>query len=535
MPGERSDNWWRSAVFYQIYPRSFADANGDGIGDLPGITARLDYLNNGSAASLQVDALWLCPFYPSPQVDFGYDISDYTAVDPVYGTLADFDRLLDAAHRRGIRIMLDLVLNHSSTEHPWFREAQSDRLSPRRSWYIWADPAPGGGPPHTWLSSFPAVGSAWTLDERSGQYFLTTFTPAQADLNWQNPEVRQAMHEVMRFWLSRGVDGFRLDVAHRLAKDPRLRDNPLSLAAARRFMHHAVDRQRHIDLPDVHAILSGLRAVTDEFGGRVLLGEVPISEPQRLVRYLGDSDNELHMVFDVLFWDSPWSAAAFRQAIEAVDSLVPPWSLPCRAMSTHDHPRAVSRYALLEGEGRRARLAAMMQMTLHSVPCIYYGEEIGMTDVPIRSERIRDVDQRDPNRTPMQWGTGTLGAFDPARSWLPMPEEADRVSVLRQTADPDSLLAFYRRLLAYRRQSTPLRQGSFEWLSTRPDFLVFCRAADGRRIVVLLNFAQHESPAILPTELAVTELSTDPRRRAGTAFAAGDLVSAEEGLILRLP
>jgi alpha-glucosidase len=537
MLGECSTTWWRSAVFYQVYPRSFADSNGDGIGDLPGVTARLDYLNDGSAASLQVDALWLSPFFPSPEVDFGYDVSDFTAVDPVYGTLTDFDRLLDAAHRRGIRVILDLVLNHSSTKHPWFLEAQGDRLSPRRSWYIWADPAPAGGPPNNWLSSFPAVGSAWTLDERSGQYFLTTFTPAQADLNWHNPDVRHAMHDVMRFWLSRGVDGFRLDVPHRLAKDPMLRDNPPSLAAARRFMDHAIDRQRHIDLPDVHEILRGIRAVVDEFEGRVLLGEVTICEPRRLVRYFGDSDDELHMVFDVLFWDSPWSAPAFREAIAAVDRLVPPWSLPCRAMSTHDHRRAASRYGLLEGDGRRARLAAMMQMTLRSVPCIYYGEEIGMTDVPVGPERIRDIDQRDPNRTPMQWGTGTLGAFDPARSWLPMPDEPDRVSVLRQTTDPNSLLAFYRRLLAYRRQSTPLRHGSFEWLPSRPDLLAYCRAAQGTRIVVLLNFARHESPAILPpdAEVAVAELSTDPRRRVGTAFAVGDPLSAEEGLILRLP
>ena len=536
MPGQRSADWWRSAVFYQIYPRSFADGNGDGMGDLPGITARLDYLNDRSAASLQVDALWLSPFFPSPQVDFGYDISDYTAVDPVYGTLADVDRLLAAAHRRGIRVILDLVLNHSSTRHPWFLEAQSDRRSPRRSWYVWADPAPGGGPPNNWLSSFPAVGSAWTVDERSGQYFLTTFTPAQADLNWHNPDVRRAMHDVMRFWLSRGVDGFRLDVPHRLAKDPMLRDNSPSLAAARRFMHHATDRQRHIDLPEVHEILRGVRAVVDEFAGRVLLGEVTISEPRRLARYFGDADNELQMVFDVLFWDSPWSGPAFREAIAAVDRLVPPWSLPCRAMSTHDHRRAASRYGLLAGDGRRARLAAMMQMTLRSVPCIYYGEEIGMTDVPVGPERIRDVDQRDANRTPMQWGTGTLGAFDPARSWLPMPDETDRVSVLRQTADPDSLLAFYRRLLAYRRQSAPLRHGTFEWLSSEPDLLAYCRTAEGSRIVVLLNFAPHESRAILPSDapMGVAELSTDPGRRVGTALAAGHPLSAEEGLILRL-
>lgn len=337
--------------------------------------------------------------------------------------------------------------------------------------------------------------------------------------------------------LSWGVDGFRLDVPHRLAKDPLLRDNPPSLAAARRFMHHAVERQRHIDLPDVHEILRGIRAVVDEFQGCVLLGEVTISEPRRLVRYFGDSDNELHMVFDVPFWDCDWSAPAFREAIAAVDRLVPPWSLPCRAMSTHDHRRAASRYGLLEGDGRCARLAAMMQMTLRSVPCIYYGEEIGMTDVPIRPVQTRDVDHRDASRTPMQWGAGTLGAFDPARSWLSMPDEPDRVCVLAQTADPNSLLAFYRRLLAYRHQSRPLRYGSFEWLSSGPDLLAYCRADEDERLVILLNFARDESSAILPPDaaVAVAELSTDPRRRTGNAVAVGDPVAAQEGLILRLP
>ena len=530
-------DWWRSAVFYQIYPRSFADGNGDGIGDLPGITARLDHLNDGSAASLQIDALWLSPFFPSPQVDFGYDISDFTAVDPVYGSLADFDRLLDAAHRRGVRVILDLVLNHSSTQHPWFLEAQSDRRSARRSWYVWADPAPDGGPPNNWLSSFPAVGSAWTLDKPSGQYFLTTFTPAQADLNWHNPELRKAMHEVMRFWLARGVDGFRLDVPHRLAKNAALRDNPPSLAAARRFMHHAVDRQRHIDLPEVHETLRGIRSVLDEFEDRVLLGEVTITDPSRLVRYFGDQDDELHMVFDVLFWNSEWSAAAFRAAISAIDPLLPPWSLPCRALSTHDHVRATSRLRLLEGDGRRARLAAMMQMTLRSVPCIYYGEEIGMTDVPVPPERAKDVDRRDANRTPMQWGSGTLGAFDPSTAWLPMPQDRDRISVLRQAADPCSLLAFYRRLLACRRRSNPLRHGSFAWLSSPPELLAYSRAAEGSAIAVLLNFAPHPSRVVLPPDApsATVELSTDPGRPMGSAVASGALLAAEEGLILRLP
>ena len=329
MLGECSVTWWRSAVFYHIYPRSFADGNGDGIGDLFGITARVDYLNDGSAASLQVDALWLSPFFPSPQIDFGYDVSDFTAVDPVYGTLADFDRLLDAAHRRGMHVILDLILNHSSTKHPWFLEAQGDRFSPRRSWYIWADPAPGGGPPNNWLSSFPAVGSAWTLDERSGQYFLTTFSPAQPDLNWRNPELRHAMHDVMRFWLSRGVDGFRLDVARERERRVPRPDGNGKIEGA----DHAAHAERVPSLR--HAMV------------RALGGDRQPIEPAR------EADGELADVDHLLNF-----AAAFRQDLARLYCHQPAKNLLCCAQllaQEADQLAAPRRRHAAPGEERRVR------------------------------------------------------------------------------------------------------------------------------------------------------------------------------------
>jgi alpha-glucosidase len=361
-------DWWRHGVVYQIYPRSFADADGDGLGDLAGVSARLDHLNDGTPASLGVDALWLSPFYPSPDVDFGYDVSDYTDVDPRFGTLADFDELLAQAHHRGLRVVIDLVPNHTSDRHPWFVESRNARDAARRDWYVWADPKPDGGPPNNWLSSFERVGGAWTLDPATGQYYLHSFTPQQPDLNWWNPDVRAVMERVMRFWLDRGVDGFRVDVAHRLAKDPELRDNPLVLAGARRYVAHPTERLRTMDWPEVHAVLRGFRRTLDAYDDRMAVGEAVVLDPDRLARYYGEAGDELHLAFNFVFLHAPWRAEAFRDAVDRFEAALPPGAWPNVTLSNHDVSRIASRYGA-DGDGRaRARVAAMMLLTLRGTP-----------------------------------------------------------------------------------------------------------------------------------------------------------------------
>ena len=396
-------------MIYQIYPRSWADGDGDGVGDLPGICGQLDHLA-GAPESLGVDAIWLSPFYASPMVDFGYDVSDHRAVDPTFGTLADFDALLTAAHARGIRVLVDYVPNHTSDQHPWFRDARSSRSSRRRDWYVWADPAPRGGAPNNWPSAFAATGPAWTFDACSGQYYLHSYTSAQPDLNWQNPEVRAAMIGVLRFWLARGVDGVRIDAAHRLGKDSQLRDNPAVLAGRRTDLDPNVrERFRHIDHPPVHEILRELRQAIDGYDDRVAVGEVGVATPPG--------------------W--PVTTAPARAApgvlVPAVAAAVlggglprhhrgdrggvPTDAWPAYALSNHDLSRATSRLTGPGDFGVRARVVATVLLTLRGTPFLYYGEEIGMTDGPVLPEQAADPDGRDGCRTPMQWNGKRRGWF----------------------------------------------------------------------------------------------------------------------------
>ena len=333
MTSARTRSWWREGVFYQIYPRSFQDSNGDGIGDLPGITARLDHLN-GREDSLGIDAIWLSPFYRSPMADFGYDVSDYRDVDPTFGTLADFDRLLSEAHRRGIRVIVDLVPNHTSDQHPWFSEARASRANAKRDWYVWADPNRRGGPPNNWIAIFGERRSAWTLDPATGQYYMHHFLPEQPDLNWWNEDVRRAIDDVMRFWLDRGVDGFRVDVAHGLVKDELLRNNPRLFARRR--------RKRNWDLDEVHEIHRRWRRVLDEYPDRMAVGEVTTDSLARLVNYYGQ-DDELHMPFNFHFLGQPWDPDRFREVVERWERLLPAHAWPDYTLSNHDRPRAASR------------------------------------------------------------------------------------------------------------------------------------------------------------------------------------------------
>ncbi len=523
--------WWREAVLYEVYVRSFADSDGDGVGDLRGITARLDHLNDGTPASLGVDAIWLSPFYPSPQHDVGYDISDHIAVDRAYGTLADFDELLAAAHDRGIRILVDLVMNHTSIEHPWFVDARSRRDHPKRSWYIWADPRPDGAPPNNWLSSFEECGSAWSWDEGTEQFYLHSFMPEQPDLNWRNPEVREEMRRIWRFWLDRGVDGFRVDAVHRIMKDIDLLDNPAEIAQARRHLSHPALRQRNLDLPEVHDVLRELRAVLDGYGGRVALGEVPMSDDRRLVDYFGGDG--MHTAFHLALWEQPWNGTAFREVVDGLAALMRPGALPTHALSTHDIPRTAYRF----GGPRRARVAALLQMTLRGVPCVYYGEEIGMTNVPPPPGRVHDVDGRDPVRSPMQWDATGAG-FSSGTPWLPAGPDLAEVNVADQAADPRSLLGLYRRLIWFRKRSAALRRGTYRPLTAGDDHFGYLREAPGERLLVALNFSSGAAWVDLPDDLGCggrVELSTRPGREGRDVDLRGPLLLApDEGVVVRL-
>jgi alpha-glucosidase len=528
--------WWRTGVFYEIYVRSFQDTNGDGIGDLPGIIERLDYLNDGTPRSLGVDALWLTPINPSPMHDFGYDVSDYRAVDPRFGTLADVDRLVAEAHRRGIRILLDLVPNHTSHEHAWFKSSRASRSSPHRDWYVWRDPAPGGGPPNNWVSAFG--GPAWTRDDATGQYYLHSFLPEQPDLNYRNPAVVEAMENVIRFWLDRGVDGFRVDVIHKMIKDAELRDNPPPDADDADPVRH-YGGQRHLydeDRPEVHDIIRAWRRILDRYGERMMVGEVYLFDPPRVARYYGNGSDELNLAFNFRFLWTPWDAAAVRQRVDEIERLLPPGAQPTYVLSSHDAPRHRTRFDDAVHGDARARLAALMILTLRGTPFLYYGEEIGMRDVHVPAERICDpVGKRfpglgrDPERTPMQWNGECNAGFAETDPWLPIAHDYRSVNVARQLEDPSSLLSFYRNVIWYRKRSPALTAGSYRPLDGAADTLVFLREHQDQRLLVALNFAGEARRLILPapgTVVLATRPSRAPRVEGVTSLAPA------EGLVI---
>jgi len=520
-------HWWQTGIIYQIYPRSFQDSGRDGVGDLPGIVRRLPYL-----AELGVDALWLSPIFTSPMADFGYDISDYTGIDPLFGTAADFAALVEAAHRLGIRVILDLVPNHTSDRHPWFVESRAARTSPKRDWYIWRDPAPGGGPPNNWLSEFG--GSAWSLDPATGQYYYHAFLAAQPDLNWRNPQVRAAIHDVMRFWLARGVDGFRVDVIWHLLKDDRFRDNPEN-------PHCRPDQppQRRLvplytaDLPGVHEIIAGLRRVVDAFPDRLLIGEIYLPV-ERLVAYYGEGLRGVHLPFNFALLETDWHARTIARIVAAYEAALPPGGWPNWVLGNHDRPRIASRV------GRpQARVAAMLLLTLRGTPTLYYGDEIGMRQVAIPPERVRDPFEknvpghglgRDGARTPMQWDGGAYAGFSAVEPWLPVAEDAGTFNLERQRADAGSLFNLYRKLIALRRAHAALRLGTYRAIETGGDVMLYAREAGDQRIVVALNFAAAPAGVSAPGLRGTCLLATD-----GRACAAIDgtiVLGPDEGLII---
>src|SRR5437667_7554693 len=492
-----SHSWWQTGVIYQIYPRSFLDGNGDGIGNLAGITSKLDYLH-----WLGVDALWLSPIYPSPMADFGYDISDYTNVHPLFGTLQDFDTLLEQAHQLNLKVILDYVPNHTSDEHPWFQLARSNRTHEKRDWYIWRDPSPDGGPPNNWLSNFG--GSAWQFDEQTGQYYLHIFDVKQPDLNWRNPSVRQAMYDVLRFWFDRGVDGFRIDVLSRLLKDEQFRDNPMN--PSWKPGDPLKSRQLSLytqDLPDIHEIVQEMRTVADRYDERLLIGEIYLPV-ERVVQYYGEQLDEVHLPFNFqLVTTSTWEASTVRQIVDTYEAALPSHAWPNWVLGNHDRPRIASRVVR-----EQTRTAQMLLLTLRGTPTCYYGDELGMLNVPIPRELIHDPPgkqhpgySRDPERTPMQWDGSAHGGFcaPDVTPWLPVADDYQIYNMANEQRDPRSFLMFTRRLLELRRALPALVLGSYQSIEQENvNCFVYLRQHDDQRYLVILNFSAQDEVVSVP-------------------------------------
>lgn len=516
--------WWMSGVLYQIYPRSFQDSNGDGVGDLRGIIQRLPYL-----VELGVDALWLSPIFPSPMEDFGYDISDYTGIDPLFGLLDNFDALVAAAHECGLKVILDLVPNHTSDQHPWFIESRSSKDNPKRDWYIWRDGGEGG-PPNNWLSEFG--GSSWEFDARTRQYYYHAFLRSQPDLNWRNSDVRQAIHDVMRFWLRRSVDGFRVDVMWHLIKDEHLRDNPPNPD----FVQGQQPYQQSIplystDRPEVHDVVAELRQVIEEFDDRVLIGEIYLP-PQKLVAYYGRDLAGAHLPFNFALISTPWNARAIAKLIDDYEAALPPCAWPNWVLGNHDRQRIASRIG-----GDQARVAAMLLLTLRGTPTLYYGDEIGLPQVDIRPDQVRDPWEknlpgigRDGCRTPMQWDSTPHAGFSTNAPWLPLSQNSASENVMAQRQDAASMFNLYRALIALRRVRPELALGTYKPVSAIDDVLVFEREHQGHRSLVALNLGA-TSVSLAAVMRGHILLSTFMDREAEQVDGQLDLRGAE-GVIL---
>ena len=482
--------WWQHAVFYEIYPRSFADSNNDGVGDLKGIASKLDYLKG-----LGVDAIWITPCFPSPQVDFGYDVSDYENIDPMYGTLADFDLLASEAKKRGIHIILDFVVNHTSDQHKWFLDSKSSRMSAHRDWYIWRDGKGPGEPPNNWVSLFG--GSAWKFDPATNQYYYHYFYAEQPDLNWRNPAVKGAMFDVTRWWYKRGVAGFRLDAVDTLFEDPELHDNPIVRPGTNEFGDPFVQDKYNTKLPEVHEVLRGLRKVADE-NNAVLIGETWTADVTELNAYYGKGNDELQLPMDFLFMMvNKLSPSEFRKQIAAVDA-ASGW--PTFVLSNHDRARAYDRYGDGEHNDQIAKLMAALYLTLRGTPIMYYGEEIGMkTTPPTRKEDVKDPigrtgwpeeKGRDGERTPMQWDSSDNAGFSKGTPWLPVPPTYKTHNVADEAKDPNSVLEFYRKVLQLRRTNRALLDGNYTALNENDaNVLSYLRLYRDRGVVVALNMS----------------------------------------------
>lgn len=526
--------WWQQGVIYQIYPRSFQDSNGDGIGDLPGLISRLDYLNDGTADSLGVDALWLSPFFPSPMQDFGYDISDYCAIDPLFGSMEDFTRLISAAHQRGIRIILDLVMNHTSDQHPWFRNSCHPG-SEQADWYIWHE---GRRPPNNWLGCLG--GGGWSFSKQRQAWYFHSFLPQQPDLNWRNPQVKQAVKDIMAFWLDKGVDGFRLDVVNLYFKDKALRNNPQRWF----FPGRPYDRQHHRydrDQPEMHALLRELRQWVDRWPERMMVGEImlePGKHSDLPASYYGAGD-ELHLAFNFEFFHTRFSARSFRRVIERWSWLLGEHNWPNHTLSNHDFMRHASRFRGTE-QPQRLRLLALLLLTLRGTPFLYYGEETGMPEQPVRRRDLQDPagkrywplhPGRDGCRRPMMWSAQPQD-FSAGHSWLPN-EPLASASVAAQQHDPDSLLNWYKQLIHTRKNTPALHSGQQRLLSA-PDAVLAYQRGDsnsGQCCTVLLNFSSRPQNSGLPRSSGQSVLLNSQPQHA-PAEAGEILLQPLQGLVL---
>ncbi|MDB5452365.1 MAG: alpha-amylase [Caulobacteraceae bacterium] len=521
--------WWKHGVIYQVYPRSFQDTDGDGVGDLAGVIARLDYL-----VALGVDAVWLSPIFRSPMADFGYDVADHTAIDPLFGDMATFETLVAQAHARGLKVILDYIPNHTSDQHPWFQASRADRGHPQRDWYVWRDGAPDGGPPNNWRGEFG--GPAWTWDEASGQYYYHAFLPAQPDLNWRNPAVVTAMLDVLRFWLNRGVDGFRVDAIHHLFESEDLADNPPNPAwRPQDPPTEALLRVNTVDRPETHGAVAAMRRLLDSHGGeRVLIGEAYLPL-HRLMTYYGAAGDGFHLPFNFHLMTTAWTPEAIAGLIRAYEAALPVGGWPNWVLGNHDRARLASRLGRAQ-----ARVAAMLLLTLRGAPTLYQGDELGMTDVEIPPDRVRDPWEmnlpglglgRDPVRTPMLWNGGPNAGFSGAKPWLPLSPDWRDLHAVRQAAEAGSLLNLYQELIALRRREPALTHGAYGPIASDGTLLAYERRAKGERLLIILELGGQE--AVCDTPAGVVLMSTKGAR-IGEEAGGHLAIAANEGLIVRL-
>ncbi|GGX58712.1 alpha-amylase family glycosyl hydrolase [Saccharospirillum salsuginis] len=497
-------NWWRGGVIYQIYPRSFFDSNGDGIGDLPGVIAHLDYI-----ASLNVDAIWLSPFFTSPMKDFGYDVSDYRNVDPMFGSLHDFRHLVEEAHQRGLKVIIDQVYSHTSDQHEWFQESRENRTNPKADWYVWADPQPDGTPPNNWLSLFG--GPAWQWDSQRKQYFMHNFLASQPDLNFHNPEVQDAILDTARFWLDLGVDGFRLDVVNMYFHDAELTDNELADTPDKMFVgmdpNNPFTRQYHVHQmcrDDNLAFLQRLRRVMDEYPGSTTVGEIGAPQGMKYMAQYTSGGDKLHMAYTFELLSDRHDPDYIRQTIEKMEAnLSDGW--PCFALSNHDVVRSATRWGK-DAENPKAfvRTALGLLATLRGSPCVYQGEELGLPEADVPFELLQDpfgiefwpeFKGRDGCRTPMPWINEAMGGFTSGgHAWLPVEPIHRQLAVSEQDGDDDSTLSFSRALFAWRRDHPALKDGDFEWLDSDAELLLFRRRNQQESIVIAINMTGASLP-----------------------------------------
>ena len=520
--------WWRRAVIYEIAPISFQDSNGDGKGDLPGLLRRLEYLE-----WLGIDAIWLTPIYRSPMLDLGYDISDFCAIDPLFGTLEDFDRLVEALHARDLRLILDFVPNHTSDKHTWFRGSRSSRKHPKSDWYIWEEPAANGGPPNNWQSRFG--GSAWEWDEVREQYYYHSFLAQQPDLNWRNPAVRETLRDVMRFWLRRGVDGFRVDASAVLIKDDLLRDNPPNPKAdARTPPPQRLEPVFTDDRRETMDCIEEMRAVIDEFDDCVICGEVQ-GKTDRIGHFYGNDKPRLHLPLNFALLDTQWEPFPLQANIDAYYKALPEGAWPDWVIGGHDKRRVAGKIGQPQ-----ARILAMLLLTLKGTPFFFAGDEIGMEPVSIPPERVRDPFEklvggfglnRDPERSPMPWDASALGGFTTGEPWLPLGDTSQR-NVHQQMQDPKSLLSLYRELISLRRREPALTRGELRPVRSRNDIFSFARTFKGSEFLIGLNLV-HE-PREWEWQGAGTLLVSTHLDRKEQPLKGPTLLRADEGLIVKL-